>query len=86
MSCFCIGISGESRGRVTYPYQKQYHRLIEHKFVDVFIAYYTFDVDLMDFCMFKLGTILYKKVVPAIYSPFRDHIASDHIKTSHIMS
>ncbi len=31
-------------------------------------------------CMFTLGTILYKKVVPAMWSPFRDHIAGDHIK------
>ncbi len=39
---------------------------IEDKFVVVFITYYTFDVDLMFFCMFKLGTILYKNVVPAM--------------------
>ncbi len=32
------------------------------------------------FCRFTLGTILYKKVVPAMWSPFRDHTAGDHIK------
>ncbi len=32
------------------------------------------------FCKFTLETILYKKVVPAMWSPFRDHIAGDHIK------
>ncbi len=42
------------------------HRWIEHEFVVVFITYYTFDVDLMGFCMFTLETILYKKVVPAM--------------------
>ncbi len=39
---------------------------IEHEFVVVFIAFYTYDVDLTDFCRFTLGTILYKKVVPAM--------------------
>ncbi len=29
---------------------------------------------LMDFCWFTLGTILYRKVVPVVLSPFRDHI------------
>ncbi len=31
--------------------------------------------------MFTLGIILYKKVVPAMSSPFRDHIAGAHIET-----
>ncbi len=34
----------------------------------------------MDFCSFTFGTILCKKVVPAMWSSFRDHIAGDHIK------
>ncbi len=37
------------------------HRWIEHKCVVVFITYYTFDVDMMAFCMFILGTMFYKK-------------------------
>ncbi len=41
-------------------------RLIKHEFVVDFITYLTFDVELIDFCMFSLGTILYKKVVPAM--------------------
>ncbi len=49
-------------------------RWIKHEFVVVFIAYHTFDVDLMDFCTFTLGTILCKNVMPAMWSPFRDHI------------
>ncbi len=28
----------------------------------------------------KIGTILYMNVVPAMSSPFRDHITEDHIK------
>ncbi len=36
-------------------------------------------------CSFTHGTILYKKVVPAMWSPFRDYIAGDHITTSHSM-
>ncbi len=60
------------------------HRQIEHEFF-VVITYWrhcTFEVDLMD-CMFTLGSILYNKVVPAIWSPFKDHIWGDHIETSH---
>ncbi len=37
-------------------------------FVLVFITYYTFNVDLMDIYKFILETILYKKVVPAMWS------------------
>lgn len=38
---------------------------IEHMFVVVFL---TSHVDLMDLCMFTLGTIFYKKIVPAVIS------------------
>ncbi len=41
------------------------HSWIEHECI-VFITYYTFDVDLIDCYRFTLGTILYKKVVPAM--------------------
>ncbi len=47
------------------------------------IAYYTFDVNLEDlFCSFTLRTIFYKKILPAMWSLFSDHIAEDHIKQS----
>ncbi len=39
----------------------------------------------MDVYRFTLGTILHKKVVPAMLSPFRDHIEGDHIKTCYSM-
>ncbi len=42
------------------------HRWMEHDFGVVFITYNTFHIDLMDFYMFTLGTILYKKVVPSM--------------------
>ncbi len=38
-------------------------RLNTNKFVIVFITYYTFTVDLMDFYGYTLGTILCRKVV-----------------------
>ncbi len=57
-----------------------HHRQIKHKCVFVYITYYTFDADFMEFCRLKLGTILYKEVVPAMWSPFWDHIAENHIK------
>ncbi len=34
----------------------------------------------VDFHMFTLAIILYKKVMPAMLSPFRDHIAGDYIE------
>ncbi len=40
-----------------------------------FITYYTFDVDLIQFFRFMFGRILYKKVMTAMWSPLRDHIA-----------
>ncbi len=49
------------------------------------LFYITFDGDLVDFCKFTYGSILYKKVVPAMWSPLRDHIAGDHMKTSSSM-
>ncbi len=38
------------------------HRQNAHEFV-VFVTCYTFDVDLMIFCRFTLGTILYKNLM-----------------------
>ncbi len=49
------------------------HRQLEHKFVVIFITYYIFDVDLMDFCRFILAIILSKKVVPPVISIERSH-------------
>ncbi len=69
------------RRRVRYPYQNNeciLHSWIEHEFVVVFIAYYTFDVDLMDLYRFTFGTILCKNVVQTMWSPFRDHIVWYH--------
>ncbi len=46
MSCFCIGVSDESR-ELDIPTQNNecvHHRQIEHKFVVVFITHYTFDL------------------------------------------
>ncbi len=58
-------------GLSRYPYQKQRmcsfstHGL-NTSLLLFFILHivYTFDVCLMDFCMFTLGTILYKKLMP----------------------
>ncbi len=84
MSCFGVGISDEFGGLIRYWYKNNecvLHRQIEHLFAIVFITNYTFDVNLMDFFyMFTLGTIVYKKVVPVMWSPFKYHIAGDHIK------
>ncbi len=67
MCYFYIGIFDDSRGLFKYMNTKNnervLHTFIEHKFVVVFITYYTFDVGLRDFWRFTLGTILYKKVV-----------------------
>ncbi len=51
-----------------------------------YIHYHTIHLILIwsNFCII-LWTILYKKVVPAMWSPFWDHIAGDHIKISHSM-
>ncbi len=52
---------------LVYKKNKQVFNLsLENTSIVVFLIYYTFDVDLMEFCMFTLGTILYKKVVPAM--------------------
>ncbi len=83
MSCFCTGISmslEDESDIFTKNNECVLHRHIE--FVLVFITYYTFDVDFMDFCKFTLGTTLYNNVVPAMRSSLRDHIAVDHIKTN----
>ncbi len=61
--CFCLGISDKSSRLILYPYQKL--SWIEHEFV-AFITYYSFHFDLMAFCRFILGTILYTKVVLAM--------------------
>ncbi len=69
MSCFCIGylMSPEDESNIpTKNNEYVLHRQIEHEFVVVFITYYTFHVDLREFCRFTLGTILYKNVVPAM--------------------
>ncbi len=39
----------------------------------------------MIFCRFTFESILRKNVVSAMRSPFRDHIAGDHIKPSNIV-
>ncbi len=42
------------------------HRWIKNEFVFVFITYYTFDINLMAFCRFTIGAVLYKKAVPVM--------------------
>ncbi len=81
---FYVGISDESEGGVRYPCQKQFMCApqMDWTLVCGFITYYIFDVDLIDFCRFTLGAISYNKVVSAMWSPFRDHIAGYHIKRS----
>ncbi len=52
MSCFCKGIDIPTKCN-----KYVLHRQIKHEFVVVFIHS---DVDLMDFCRFTLGTILWE--------------------------
>ncbi len=78
MSCFCTWICPEesyipTKTMIVFPTNRL------NEFV-VFITYYTFDVDLMDFCSFRLRTIFYKKVVLAMWPPLRDQIVGYHIK------
>ncbi len=85
---FFIGISDESGGWVRYPNQKQWMFSPQMDWPWVFccfIIYYTFNVDLIGFYRFTLGTILYKKLVPAMRYPCRDHLAGDHKKQTIVL-
>ncbi len=85
MSCF-VYTSPEGKSDILTKHNESVlHRWIEHELVVIFITYYTFDVHLMGVCMFTLGTLVYKRVVQAMWSLFRDHIAWDHIETNHSM-
>ncbi len=76
MSSFCLGMSDESGGKVRYPLHKMINMFFTDRLKHEFVVLITKHLMLIWWmlCMFTVGPILYKKVVPAMWYPFTLYI------------